>query len=999
MNKLLNKNIFLLSFFISLFSLLSACGGGSGVGGNEDTTAGTVTLTSLNSGEEIIGSTNITWDNTEINRSSVEIEFSTDSGTTYIVVQSDVPDTGTFTWDSNSASDCRKCRIRITATDVVGNISEPVESSQDFIINNVPQVLGVAYYTDLNGDGLRDGDTIRVPFDKKINILTSIGSDIFELPVLGDTIGSFAEVGVSDTNPKELIVTMNNFGSSNFHLHVEGTFNSTNLGRTAPSGINLRKDISSGVIFAPDTGRTAAIAKQGIDILPTFAESTNVINYTGRTVALADVNSDGSIDIIDGGSGSNKIWGNNGAGSFTEIIQTPVLGSSTTYSIEVGDVNGDGEIDFVTGNSTANFVWLNDGGGTGTFTVTGQSLGSSSTRSIALGDINGDGHLDMVEGNFGQPNLVRLNDGTGNFDATGLSLAETDYTLSVTLGDIDGDGDLDLVEGNYGFGNNVVEGNRVRLNDGTGTFSSGVVLSSAARTTSVALGDIDGDGDLDLVEGNSNSDNLLWLNDGSGSFTVTNQTLGDTDTVSIAFSDIDGDDDLDLLVGNEWEGNNVYFNGGDSSGSNTGVFTDSEQSLGTTYTTSLALGDIDGDGDLDVVESNLNTNKRIWLNSHKHINDNLMIPNPQALAKNNTYTIALGDLDNDGDLDIVEGNLGEENLVWLNRNDSLGNSTGVFIDSNQELGTGGTTSVVLADLDSDGDLDIVEANYNEGNLVRINDGSGIFTSNKKLPGSDSEPTFSIAIGDVNGDDLLDIVEGNYGVSNRVLLNDGTGSFTAIAQAIGNYDTRSIKLTDIDGDKDLDMVEGNYKQPNRIWRNDGDGNFTDTNQTLVDSTDNYTTSIATGDIDGDGDIDFVEGTANPNGSNNKVWFNGGDNSGSNTGVFSNPLSLTVATVAESITYSVALADINNDGKLDMVVGNNGTANLVRLNTGKSPDVFTGNGISLLFPPGDPFSNATTSLALGDIDTGADGKQDIDIIMGNGNEQNQIGYSNRIWLNDF
>lgn len=881
----------------ALLFLLQACGGGSGVGGNEDTTAGTVTLTSLNSGEEIIGTTTVTWDNTEINRSSVEIEFSTDSGTTYDVVESDVPDTGTFEWDSNSASDCRKCRIRITATDVVGNISEPVESSQDFIINNVPQVIGVAYYTDKDGDGSRVGDSIRVPFDKEINILTSIGSDIFELPVLGDTIGAFAEVGISDTNPKELIITMNNFGSSDFHLHVEGAFNSDNLGRTASSGINLRRDISSGVIYAPDTGRTAAIAKQGIDILPTFAESTNIINYMGRAVALADVNSDGSIDIIDGGSGSNKIWGNNGSGSFTEISQTPVLGSSTTYSIAVGDVNGDGDIDFIAGNSTANFVWLNDGGGTGTFTVTGQSLGTSSTRSIALGDLNGDGHLDMVEGNFGQPNLVRLNDGAGNFDTTGLSLAETDYTLSVTLGDIDGDGDLDL------------------------------------------------------------------------------------------------------LVGNEWEGNNVYFNGDDSSGSNTGIFNDSEQSLGITYTTSIALGDIDGDGDLDMVESNLNTNKRIWLNSQKHTGDSLMIPSPQALAKNNTYTIALGDLDNDGDPDLVEGNIGEANLVWLNRNDSLGNSTGVFIDSNQELGTGGTTSIVLADVDSDGDLDIVEANYNEDNLVRINNGSGIFTSNKILPGSDSESTFSIAIGDVNGDDLLDIIEGNYGTSNRVLLNDGTGSFTAIAQTIGNYDTRSIKLADVDGDNDLDILEGNYRQPNRIWRNDGDGNFTDTNQTLVDGTDDYTSSIATGDIDGDGDIDFVEGTANSNGSNNKVWFNGGDNSGSNTGVFSNPLSLTVATLAESITYSVALADMNNDGKLDMVVGNNGTANLVRLNTGKSPGVFAGNGISLIFPPGDAFSNATTSLALGDIDAGADGKKDIDIIMGNGNEQSQIGFSNRIWLNDF
>ena len=986
MSKLSNNSI-RITFLFALFALLSACGGGSGVGGNEDTTAGTVTLTSLNSGEEVIGTSTITWDNTENNRSSVKLELSSDSGTTYTIVQTDVPDTGTFDWDSNTANDCRKCRIRITATDVVGNVSESVESSQDFIINNVPQVLGVAYYTDLNGDGLRDGDTIRVPFDKEINILTSIGSDIFEFPVLGDTIGAFAEVGISDTNPKELIVTMNNFGSSNFHLHVEGTFNSNNLGRTASSGINLRKDISSGVIFAPDTGRSAAIAKFGIDILPTFADSTQDLGITpGRTIGLGDFNADGELDIIEGSSGINQIRLNQGSG--VHNFSTALTGSNNTYSIAVGDLNGDGDIDFIEGNSNqANLVWINDGGGTGTFTSNGQTLGSDNTRSIVLGDVNGDTHLDMIEGNFGQPNIVRLNDGAGNFDAIGLSLPESTYTFSVALGDIDGDGDLDLIEGNYGTGS-TGEDNRVRLNDGTGTFSSGIALSGTNKTASIALGDVDGDGDLDFVEGNSNSDNLLWLNDGSGSFTVTNQTFGDSDTVSTALADIDGDGDLDLIIGNEWEGNNVYFNSGDSSGSNTGIFTDSEQSLGLNYTASLAIGDIDGDGDLDMVEGNISMFNRIWLNSHKHINDNIMIPSPQSLSKNNTFTLALGDIDNDGDPDLVEGNLAEANLVWLNRNDSLGNSTGVFIDSNQELGTGVTTSVMLGDVDSDGDLDIVEANYAEPNIIRLNNGSGTFDTNSNF--TDTNTTFSIALGDINGDGHLDIVEGNDNNGNNlVLLNDGTGTFTNTNQLLGSNNTHSIKLADIDGDDDLDMVVGNYNAANRVWRNDGAGNFTDTNQTL--GTDN-TNSIALGDIDGDGDIDIVEGSG---GQATTVWFNGGNDSGSNDGVFSNPLIL----AGTNNTFSIALADINNDGKLDIVEGNLGEDNLVWLNTGNNTAVFTGSGISLSFPPGDAFSNATASIVLGDIDAGADGKNDIDIIMGNGNNQTQIGYSNRIWLNEF
>ncbi|MCK4706034.1 MAG: VCBS repeat-containing protein, partial [Gammaproteobacteria bacterium] len=398
----MNKHNIKTPLLLLLLSLgLYACSSDD-VGSKEDKTNPGVTLTSLNSGEEVIGTYNITWITTDPNPSSVDIYLSTDSGATYTtIVDINVPvhDTGSYSWDSNEVADCRQCRIRIVAHDVVGNESAPADSSQDFIVNNVPQVLGSAFYSDLHADGLRDGDTIRVPFDKEINILTSIASDIFELSVLGDSIGSFAEVFVSDTNQKELLIRMNDLGSSNFHLHVGGTFNVNKLGRTASSGLNLRRDISSGVIFSPDTGRTAAVAERGIDIDPTFADSGQTLDTNNTTLlALGDINGDGHLDFVEANYGEpNKVWTNN-SGVFTDSTQT-LGGNNLTTSIALGDINGDGDLDMITGNSAgqANRVWTNNG--SGIFSDTGQTLGGNNTNSIALGDIDNDGDLDVIAGN------------------------------------------------------------------------------------------------------------------------------------------------------------------------------------------------------------------------------------------------------------------------------------------------------------------------------------------------------------------------------------------------------------------------------------------------------------------------------------------------------------------------------------------------------------------------------------------------------------------------
>ena len=306
-------------------------------------------------------------------------------------------------------------------------------------------------------------------------------------------------------------------------------------------------------------------------------------------IATGDLDGDGDIDLVESiHTGGNHIYLNDGSGNYS--FSSQILNGSLNHSTTLGDVDNDGDLDIVTGNVS---VYLNNG--TGSFTDSGQTLGNSEATSITLGDIDNDGDLDMVVGNgtpsVGQADKVYFNDGAGNFTDSTQSLG-ADITKSTALGDIDNDGDLDLISG--------IENapNKVYLNNGSGDFtlSAPSNVGTSSVTTAVALGDIDGDGDLDLIEANDISPNKVFINDGSGSFTDSGQALGNARSSSLELGDIDNDGDLDLVIGNLFsQSDKVYTNNG------TGTFTDSGLSLGSLHTRGISLADTNNDGDLDIV--------------------------------------------------------------------------------------------------------------------------------------------------------------------------------------------------------------------------------------------------------------------------------------------------------------------------------------------------------------------------------------------------------------
>ncbi len=315
-----------------------------------------------------------------------------------------------------------------------------------------------------------------------------------------------------------------------------------------------------------------------------------------QAVALADLDGDGDIDAFVVNASPNIIWINDGSGSFFDAF--PGLGSSTSTAVALGDLDNNNTPDAFVANADgeANQVWLNDG--TGAFTATFPGLGSGDSQSVALGDLNGDTHLDAFVGNSsGQSNQVWLNDGTGLLSDSLDGLGNED-TMAVALGDLDGDGDLDAF-----IGNGSGQTNQVWFNNGAGTFTDSGQTLSLSDTTSIALGDIDSDNDLDIFVGNFNNqaDQVLLNNGGAqngitGTFTIW-QHLGNSDSQAVALGDFDGDNDLDVVVATPGP-NLIWENDG------AGNFIESGTTLGNFNSNGVAVEDLNGDGLLDVFVAN-----------------------------------------------------------------------------------------------------------------------------------------------------------------------------------------------------------------------------------------------------------------------------------------------------------------------------------------------------------------------------------------------------------
>ena len=648
--------------------------------------------------------------------------------------------------------------------------------------------------------------------------------------------------------------------------HNDGSGHFTDSGQALDSGRGsmpvlalLDNDLYLDLFLARHLSASRVWLNDGTGVLGDSAQSIG-LGTSRRGVAVGLLDGDADLDVFlpsDDNSQPNEVWLNDGSGSFTDSGQS--AGTYWTRMAVLGDVDGDTDLDVALGNNGANKLWLNDG--SGTFSDSGQTVGSGGTFGMAFGRLDGDADLDLFIANGyigGDADEVWLNDGSGTFTNSGQSLGN-DYSFSVVLFDADGDTDLDAF-----VGTNAGEMDRLWLNDGNAVFTDSGQTLGVGGGLGAAVADVDGDTDLDLFVANRYQPDQVWLNDGNGNLSDSGQLLGSFEAECVDLADLDGDGDLDAFVGSVAGTARVLLNDGSAR------FTDSNQWLVNGFGNNngkIALADLDGDLDLDAYVANspfssaADNADRVWLNDGSgHFADS-----GQLIGAENTGAVAIGDVDGDLDLDVVAGNApyfastGEDRL-WLN--DGSGNLS----DSGQALSTGNTRALALATLDGDTDLDLFVGISGGGNQVWLNNGSGVFTDSGQVLGSGN--TFAVAVGDLDGDTDLDAFVGNNG-ANTVWFNDGNGVFTDSGQLLGFSNTAAVHLFDYEGDGDLDAWVTNGQsgsQANKVWLNDGSGVFTDSGLVLGAS---GSVDSAMADLDGDGDEDVF--VANIYGDS-RVWTN-------------------------------------------------------------------------------------------------------------------------------
>jgi len=332
-------------------------------------------------------------------------------------------------------------------------------------------------------------------------------------------------------------------------------------------------------------------------------------------------------------------------------------------------------------------------------------------------DVDGDDLVDLALIERSGPS-VWLNEGYGSFSTRTRVPSPPEEVTDLALGDLDGDEDPDLVL--VSFEEFVLDTAatgapvRVLLNDGTGGFRDSGQRIGKNHTHSVALGDMNGDGALDIITGNRGP-NRVYLNDRRGRFQNAADSLGGSDTSAMLLADLDGDRIVDIVAGNSgrrltqgilsFEPDRVWFGRGTPPSLFPNSWFFSNQALGNDETTALAVLDIDGDGSPDLVAATRGPN-RVYLND----GTGRMEPAGAFPGSRSTNALAVCDLDGDGDEDLVEGT-DEEVLVWLNRGSGTFELSATFNEA--------AYSLLLVDLDRDLDPDLVVGSE-AGVLIHFN---------------------------------------------------------------------------------------------------------------------------------------------------------------------------------------------------------------------------------------------------------------------------------------
>jgi hypothetical protein len=529
---------------------------------------------------------------------------------------------------------------------------------------------------------------------------------------------------------------------------------------------------------------------------------------------------------------------------------------------------------------------------------------ASGTRSAIAADLDGDGDLDALSASVNDDTIAwyENTDGQGTFGPKLVITTAADFAATVAAADVDGDGDLDVLASSQSDDTIAWYENT----DGQGTFGSEQVITAAADgARSVVAADIDGDGDLDVLAASGNDDTIAWFanTNGLGSFGTEQVITATADgAITVFAADLDGEGDLDVLTASTTDGEIRWYENTNGLGSFA-----LGQVLWTGGVSTAIAADVDDDGDLDVLSSFAGGDTIAW---HENT-DGLGSFGPQqvitTLADFAAFVSAV-DLDQDGDLDAVSASQFDDEIAWYENADGQGS-----FGPQQILSTAadGARSVVAADIDRDGDADLLTASNTDHTIAWYENQ----TIHRRVVWREAQggegPRISGMPVDVDGDGDLDVLEAGAWHENV----DGRGAFGP-PQPIPTLANSPFAAADIDGDGDPDVVSGTSTLPLSpvAWHEntDGQGSFGPGQPIAM----RPASEVFAADVDGDGDMDVVSVwsvASEPPDGDELAWHENMDGQGG---------SWTHHTISAPTMFGKAtifVADLDGDADLDVMLG--------------------------------------------------------------------------------
>ena len=370
----------------------------------------------------------------------------------------------------------------------------------------------------------------------------------------------------------------------------------------------------------------------------------------------------------------------------------------------------------ISGGLLSNVAML---GGTASFTAADIATSADAAISVYAADMDGDGDMDIVSASLLDDTIAWYeNNGAADPTWTAADIATSaDGAQSVFAADMDGDGDMDILSASSTDDTIAWYENNGAADP---TWTAANIATSADGAQSVFAADMDGDGDMDIVSASSTDDTIAWYeNNGAADPTWAASDIATSadGALSVFAADMDGDGDMDIVSASHTDDTIAWY---ENNGAADPTWAAADIATSADAASSVFAADMDGDGDMDILSASSNDDTIAWYENNGAADPSWAAADI-ATSADGAQSVFAADMDGDGDMDIVSASASDDTIAWYENNGAADPS---WAAADIATSADGAQSVFAADMDGDGDMDILSASLNDDTIAWYENGVG-----------------------------------------------------------------------------------------------------------------------------------------------------------------------------------------------------------------------------------------------------------------------------------